>query len=151
LIKDKNILQGYLDGVVSCAYTDIIVNVLTCIFNGLDFENKTDPHFRLIRIIVCSLKALNNILKQSSTSFFYDQTEPTIADYFAFEAFAVARDYHKKVIPNDEDCQVLGKLEQIMKQRPGLANYLNKGLLFKRFTGSPKEHDYLTKLAELKN
>ncbi len=35
-----------------------------------------------------------------------------------------------------------------MKERPGLANYFNKGLLFKRITGSPKENEYMAKLAE---
>ncbi|CAF1407837.1 unnamed protein product, partial [Rotaria sordida] len=69
-----------------------------------------------------------------STSFYYDQLEPTITDYFVFEAFTVARDYHDKLIPNREDCQELIKLEQIMKERPGLANDFNKDLLFKRFT-----------------
>lgn len=37
-----------------------------------------------------------------------------------------------------------------MKERPALANYFSKGLLFKRFTGSPKENDYMKKLAETK-
>ncbi len=97
-------------------------------------------------MIPSALQALNKLLTKSSTCFFYDQIEPTIADYFAFEAYTIARDYHQNVLPNDDNCQALKKLEQIMKQRPALANYFAKGLLFKRFTGSPKENDYITKL-----
>jgi hypothetical protein len=37
-----------------------------------------------------------------------------------------------------------------MKERPALANYFHKGLLFKRYTASPKEPDYITKLNQTK-
>lgn len=37
-----------------------------------------------------------------------------------------------------------------MKERPALANYFKQGLLFKRFSGSPKENEYMKKLAEIK-
>jgi glutathione S-transferase len=147
-INDKDLLQGYIDGVVSCAYTDIITNIITTIWNNVDFTDETTPLGRLGKKIPNDLKALNNLLKKSSTSFYYDQTEPTIADYFVFEAFTLTRDVYKNLIPNGEDCQALIKHEQIMKERPGLANYFNKGLLFKRITGSPKENEYMAKLAE---
>ncbi len=123
---------------------------MLCIFNGLDFDNPNDPAYRYIKVIASSIKQLNNLLSKSSTSFFYDQNDPTIADYFAFEAYTIARDYHEKVLTTDDDCRALKKLEQIMKERPALANYFNKGLLFKCFSGSPKENDYMKKLAETK-
>ncbi|CAF1185320.1 unnamed protein product [Rotaria sordida] len=147
-IDDKDFLETYIDGVVSCAYTDIISNVITCIWSMINFVDETNPSNRFSRKIPNDLKALNNLLEKSSTSFYYDQTEPTIADYFVFEAFTMAHDYCKKLLPNKEDCQALIKLEHVMKERPAIANYLSKGLLFKRFTGSPKEIEYLTKLAE---
>ncbi|CAF5153471.1 unnamed protein product [Rotaria sp. Silwood1] len=149
-IDDKDLLHGYIDGVVSCAYTDIISSIVTCIWNCVSFTDENNPSFRLVKKITNDLKALNNLLKKSSTSFYYDQSEPTIADYFVFEAFTLARDYHEKVLPNEEDCQALIKLEEIMKQRPALANYFSKGLLFKRITGSSKESEYMATLAETK-
>ncbi|CAF3427532.1 unnamed protein product [Rotaria sp. Silwood1] len=149
-IDNEDFLHGYIDGVVSCAYTDIISNVITCIFSNLNFTDKNNPSYRLLRIISNNLKALNNLLKKSSTSFYYDQQEPTIADYFVFEAFTLARDYHEIVLPNEEDRQALIKHEQIMKERPALANYFSKGLLFKRITGSSKESEYMATLAETK-
>jgi hypothetical protein len=106
---------------------------------------------RFTRSIPSALRALTNLLKKSSTPFFYDQTEPTIADYFAFEAYIIACAYHSKVLPHEDDCQALKKLEQIMKERPAIADYFKKGLLFKRCTGSPKEEDYMAKLAKTKN
>jgi hypothetical protein len=147
-MNDKELLEVYLNGVVSCAYVDVIINVLICVFNGVDFENRNDQNYRLTKKIPSDLKALNNLLKKSSTSFYYDQTEPTIADYFVFEAFTITRDYYQKLIPNEENCRALVKLEELMKERPGLANYFSKGLLFKRITGSPKESAYMAKLAE---
>jgi glutathione S-transferase len=103
---------------------------------------------RTAKRIPAILKTLNSLLQKSSTSFYYDQTEPTIADYFIFEAFTIARDYHRRLIPNEEDCQALKKLEQTMRSRPGLAHYFSKGLLFKRITGSPKEAEYIANLAK---
>ncbi len=144
-IDDKNIIQAYVDGIVSCSYFDVITHVLTCVYNGLDFNNQNDPNFRFTRMIPSALQSLNRILEKSSTSYFYDQAEPTTADYFAFEAYMIARDYHQKVLARDEYCQALKKLEQTMKQQPAIANYFAKGLLFKRFTGSPKENDYMKK------
>ena len=148
LINDKNLLEVYINGVVSCAYIDVITNVLTCIFNGVNFEDRHDQNYSLTKKILSDLKALNNLLKKSSTSFYYDQTEPTIADYFVFEAYTLARDYYQKLIPNGEYCQALIKHEQIMKERPGLANYFNRGLLSKRITGSSKENEYMAKLTK---
>ncbi|CAF4024910.1 unnamed protein product, partial [Rotaria sordida] len=138
-IVDQDLLHGYIDGVVSCAYTDVILNSFLCIGSMVDFSDENNLMYRLTKNISNVLKLLNNLLKKSSTSFYYDQLEPTIADYFVFEAFTIARDYHHKLIPNEEDCQELMKLEQIMKERPGLANYFNKDLLFKRFTASLTE------------
>ena len=113
----------------------------------IDFVDDSNPSNRLSRKIPNDLKALNNLLEQSSTSFYYDQREPTIADYFVFEAFTMARDYSKKLVPQD-DCRALMQLEQVMRERPALANYFHRGALAKRFTGFPKETDYLTKLAQ---
>ncbi|UJR08594.1 hypothetical protein I4U23_012853 [Adineta vaga] len=147
-IDEEDVLHGYIDGVVSCAYTDIISNVLTCIWSAADFVTESNPMNRMTKKVPNDLKALNNLLKKSSTSFFYDQTEPTIADYFVFEAFTLARDYTEKMLPGEDDRQALVKLEKVMLERPGISNYFNKGLLFKRFTGSPKEDEYLAKLPE---
>jgi len=149
-VKDKDMLYGYIDGVVSCAYTDVICNILTCIWGMVDFVDDSNMLNRLTKKIPTDLKALNSILKKSSTSFFYDQTEPTIADYFTFEAFSAAKDYCLKLIPDETNRQALENLENVMKQRPAIQNYLNKGLLYKRFTGSPKEIEYIAKLAEMK-
>jgi len=150
-IDDEDILHSYIDGVVSCAFTDIIMNVLTCIWLMVDFVDETNPMNLLTKRIPNDLKNLNSLLEKSSTSFYYDQLEPTIADYFVFEAYTGARDYSKKLLPNEENRQALDKLEQIMKERPAIANYLNKGLLYKRFSGSPKESEYIAKLAETQN
>jgi len=46
-IHDKDLLYGYIDGVVSCAYTDIILNVLTCISSMVDFTDETNPMHRM--------------------------------------------------------------------------------------------------------
>ncbi|CAF3730952.1 unnamed protein product [Rotaria socialis] len=149
-IKDEDLLHGYIDGVVSCAYTDVISSVLICIWSCTQFGEDNNPSSRFVVKISNDLKALNNLLKKSSTSFYYDQPEPTIADYFVLEAFTIARDYHQELIPNEDDVQALMKLERIMKERPALANYFNKGSLFKRFTGSPKEIEYMATLAATK-
>ena len=148
-IDDTDVLHGYIDGVVSCAYTDIIINILLCIWMMVDFVDEKNPLNRLTKKIPNDLKTLNNLLAKSSTSFYYDQLEATIADYFVFEAFTAARDYCPKLLPNKEDCQALAKLEQVMRERPALVNYFSKDLLYKRFSGSPKESEYIAKLAEL--
>ena len=147
-ITNENFLHAYLDGVVSCAYTDIIFNVLTCIWSMADFVDESNPMNRMARKIPTDLKALNSLLTKSSTVFYYDQSEPTIADYFVFEAFTAARDYCLKLLPDKDNRQALEKLEETMKQRPAIANYLARDLLYKRFSGSPSEGDYITKLAE---
>jgi hypothetical protein len=147
-VDDKDLLHAYIDGVVSCAYTDIITNILTCVWLMVDFVDENNPINRLTKKIPNDLKALNTLLEKSSTSFYYDQPEPTIADYFVFEAFTAARDYCKKLLPNEENRKALDKLEQTMKERPAFANYFNKGLLYKRFSGSPTEAEYIAKLAE---
>ena len=145
-ITDRDVLRGYIDGVVSCAYTDIITNLLTCIWNLADFIDETKPINRMNRKIPADLQALNNLLSKSSTTFFYDQNEPTIADYFVYEAFTATRDYYVKLLPNDENRQALDRLEKVMKERAGLKKYFDQGLLFKRFTGSPKENEYIAEL-----
>ncbi|CAF0994706.1 unnamed protein product [Adineta steineri] len=147
-VYDKDFLETYINGVVSCAYTDIISNLITCIWSMINFVDENNPSNRLSKKVSNDLKALNDLLVKSSTSFYYDQTEPTIADYFVFEAFTMAQDYSKKFLPNEKNCQSLIKLECVMKERPAIANYLNNGSLFTRFTGSPKEIQYLTKLSE---
>jgi hypothetical protein len=114
----------------------------------IDFVDETNPMNSLAKKIPRDLKTLNDLLKKSSTSFYYDQPEPTIADYFVFEAYAAAQDYCVKLLPAKDDRQALENLEQKMKERPGLANYFNQGLLYKRFSGSPKEAEYISKLAE---
>ena len=115
----------------------------------MDFIDENNPSNRLTKKIPGDLKALNSLLEKSSTGFYYDQSEPTIADYFVFEAFTAARDYSKKLIPNEENRQALEKHEQSIKQRPAIGNYLKKGLLYKRFCGSPTELEYMAKLTEI--
>ncbi|CAF4337056.1 unnamed protein product [Rotaria socialis] len=39
-IDDKDLLHGYIDGVVPCAYTDVIFNILQCIWTMIDFVRK---------------------------------------------------------------------------------------------------------------
>ena len=93
--------------------------------------DKKNPMSLLIQKILNDLKSLNDLLEKSFTVFYYDQMEPTIADYFVFEAYTIARDYHQTLMPKEENHQALMKLEQTMKERPELANYFSKGLLFK--------------------
>ena len=145
-IVDEDFLHGYLDGVVSCAYTDIICNILMCIWSKADFVDENNPVNRTTKKIPSDLKALNSLLAKSSTPFFYDQTEPTIADYFVFEAVTAAQDYSSRLLPDQENRQALEKLVESIKQRPGIADYLAKGLLYKRFSGSPTEAEYIAKL-----
>jgi len=52
------------------------------------------------------------------------------------------------LLPNNYDA--LAKLEQIMKERPALANYFKNDRLLKRFPAALHEDEYLTKLAEIK-
>ncbi|CAF2142405.1 unnamed protein product [Rotaria magnacalcarata] len=107
-------------------------------------KNPTNP---LARKFQNGLNSLNSLVRKSSTSFYYDQPEPTIADYFVFEAYTAARDYCRKLLPDEEDYQSLVKLKQMMRERPALANYFSKGLLFRCFTGSPKDSEYMARLA----
>ena len=146
-IDDEDILHGYIDGVVSCAYTDVISGVLSCIWNMVDLVDESNPAHRITKKIPGDLKALNSLLEKSSTGFYYDQPEPTIADYFVFEAFTLSRDFALKFLPAKEDRQALEKLERSIKDRPAIANYFAKGSLYKRFTGSPTEDIYMAKLA----
>lgn len=113
----------------------------------IDFVDEKNPSHRLTRKIPTDLKALNNLLEKSSTSFFYDQNEPTIGDFFVFEAFTMARDYSKKLIPNENECRALVEHERLIKSRPAIEKYFQRKLLSKRFTGFPKENEYLTKLS----
>ncbi|CAF4727630.1 unnamed protein product, partial [Rotaria magnacalcarata] len=73
-----------------------------------DFElplvDETNPRNVLVKKMSNDLKPLNSLLQKSSTRFYYDQTEPSIADYFVFEAFTASRDYCQKLLPNAEDC-----------------------------------------------
>ena len=112
----------------------------------MDFINESDPVGRLTKKIPTDMKALNSLLAKSATPFYYDQTKPTIADYFVFEAVTAARDYSSKLLPDKDNRQALEKLVESIKQRPAIANYLKKGLLYKRFCGSPTELEYMTKL-----
>ena len=146
--NDPILLEGYINGIVTCAYTDIIVNAFISMGTNSYFASKDSPQYYIVKIFQDNLESLNEILKKSSTSFFYDQIEPTIADYFAFEAYSVVHDMHPRLLP--ANCEALVKLEKIMKERPALANYFNNGRLFKRFTSFPNENEYLTKLAEIK-
>lgn len=146
-ITDREILYAFIDGVVSCAYTDIITNILTCVWEMADFIDESKPINRMARKIPADLQALNTLLKKSSTPFFYDQPEPTIADYFVFEAFTAAKDYCQKLLPAKEDREALVQLEHLIKQRPGPKKYFDQGSLFKRFSGSPKEAEYIADLA----
>jgi glutathione S-transferase len=146
--KDPVLLEGYINGVVTCAYTDVIIHAILCLWSTPDIENNDIPRYNPIKRIQNGLESLNTLLKQSSTSFFYDQKEPTIADYFAFEAYSIIRDIHPKFLSNN--CDALVKLEQAMKERPALANYFKNGRLFKRFCGSPYEDGYLASLAKIK-
>lgn len=142
---DPIVLEGYINGVVACAYTDIIEKVLLCLFSKPDIDNKNSPEYYPIKNAQDNIESLNMLLKQSSTSFFYDQTEPTVADYFAFEAYLVLHDIQPKLLPKNSDA--LAKLQQIMKERPALADYFKNGKLFKHFTAAPDEEGYLAKIA----
>ncbi|UJR08593.1 hypothetical protein I4U23_012852 [Adineta vaga] len=147
-INDPILLEAYLNGVVSCAYTDVIVNACKAIWESVDIENKESVAYYQIMGVRDNIASLNTLLKQSSTTFFYDQTEPTIADYFAFEAYLTARDIHSVFLPTD--CEALVKLEQTMKQRPALAEYFKNNRLFKRFTAASHEEEYLEKISKIK-
>ena len=145
---DQILLEGYLNGVTNCAYTDVISNALLCLWTAPDIEDKQSPAYNTIKKLQNGLETLNLLLQTSSTSFFYNQVEPTVADYFVFEAYSIVRDIHPKLLPNN--CDALVKHQQIMKERPALANYFKKGKLFKRFTAAPHEEGYLSKLAQIK-
>ena len=150
-ITDENILRTYIDGIVSCAYTDVIIPTLLCIFNATNLDDPNDAQIRFGKAIPSALKSLNALLAQSSTGYFYDQPEPTIADYFAFEAWMIARDYQQRVLPQKDDCGALIKLEQVMRERPALAKYFKEERLPKRFTGSAKEIAHMAELAKAKS
>ncbi|CAF3495205.1 unnamed protein product [Rotaria sp. Silwood1] len=149
--EDPTVFQALIDGVVSCAYTDVIFNLFMVLWNQVDFDDPNHPYARLVKKIAGDLKMLNDLLTKSSTSFFYDQDEPTIADYFVFYAFTLAKDFHSALLPVDEDSQALNKLEQVMRNRPALAKYFNESRLFNRFSGSPTEQQYRAKIAAKKN
>ena len=146
--SDSILLESYLNGVASSAYTDVIANILTCIWHSTTFELENNPQAYTVQRIRDTLDAFNVLLKQSSTSFFYDQLEPTIADYFVFEAYTVTRDVHAKFLPTT-NCDALEKLENIIKQRPAMKEYFQGGRLLKRFTAAPHEDEYLKKLSKL--
>lgn len=142
---DPILLEGYIDGVVKAAYTDIIEKMLISMFSRPDIKNKDTFEYYPIRQAEDSLESLNMLLKQSSTQFFYDQTEPTVGDYFVFEAYLITRDINKNLVT--KNCDALEKLVQIMQERPAIADYFKNGKLFKTFTAAPNEEEYLAKLA----
>ena len=146
-ITDPDLLHAYIDGVVSCAYIDVISNVTTCVWNKVNFVDDSGLMKRAIGQIASTLATLNHLLAKSSTPFYYDQPEPTIADYFVFEAYTIARDFDSRILPKEEDRLALMKLEKTMRERPALVNYFSKGLLFKRFSGLANESEYMATLA----
>ena len=145
---DPILLEGLLNGVMTCAYTDIIATALRSIWAAPDLENLESPENTRVRTIRDNLGSLNTILTQSSTPYFYDQTEPTVADYFFFEAYTLVRDIHRKLLP--QSCDALKKLDEIMKKRPALAKYFQNGRLLKRLTAAPHEEEYLAKISQIK-
>ncbi|CAF1020790.1 unnamed protein product [Didymodactylos carnosus] len=141
---DQELHMAQIDGVVSCAYTDVILNMLQSIWSNADFEDKNNSEYRLGIKITDSIKTLDKLLQQSSTSYFYNQQEPTIADYFVFESYTLVRDVAIKLYPSNE-CQALNKHEQAMKSQPGLNKYFRKNLLFETITASPTEDEWKQK------
>ena len=143
-IKDPDLLEAYLNGVMCCAYSDVIDNAFISIYKDLDPNDLKSPESQPLQRVHDALRALEELLAKSSTPFYYDQPEPTIADYFAFEAFSAARDIHERYLP--KKCPALSKLEEKMRERPGLASYFRRGLLPERFTGAPNESEYLARI-----
>ncbi|CAF4235335.1 unnamed protein product, partial [Rotaria magnacalcarata] len=39
-IDDKDLLHGYIDGVVQCAYAGVIFNILQCMWTMIDFADE---------------------------------------------------------------------------------------------------------------
>jgi len=148
-VNDMDVNMALLDGVVSCAYTDVICIVGDCILKSIDFNDSTGPLYSKIAKIASDLNTLDTILKQSSTKYFYDQQDATIADYFTFEAYTWAKLVSEKWAPSDK-CETLMKHEQTMKARPGLAKYFEKKLLLDRWTSSLNEQQWRKKLGEEK-
>ncbi|CAF1577583.1 unnamed protein product, partial [Didymodactylos carnosus] len=127
--------MALLDSVVSCAYTDILLNMFTCIWANADFNDKNSSCYRIGKKMAADTKVLDKLLKQSSTPFFYDQQEPTIADYFVFEAFTLLRDITPRLLhPIDDDCKTLQKHEQAMRAQPGIDKYFKLNLLHETVT-----------------
>ncbi|CAF4499304.1 unnamed protein product [Rotaria socialis] len=147
---DPVVFQGLIDGVVSCAYTDVIMSLFLILYNQVEFDNPEHAYAMLVKKIAGDFKMLNNLLAKSSTPFFYDQHEPTIADYFVFYAFTLAKDFHSALLPTEEDSEALRKFEQVMRERPALAKYFSESRLFDRFSGSPTEQEYRAKIAATK-
>ncbi|CAM4891453.1 unnamed protein product [Rotaria socialis] len=141
---------GLIDGVVSCAYTDVIMSLFLILYSQVEFDNPEHAYAMLVKKIAGDFKMLNNLLAKSSTPFFYDQHEPTIADYFVFYAFTLAKDFHSALLPTEEDSEALRKFEQVMRERPALAKYFSESRLFDRFSGSPTEQEYRAKIAATK-
>lgn len=149
--EDPVVFRGLIDGVMSCAYTDIIMSTFLVLYNQLDFDDPNHPYARLAKKIVDDFKTLENLLAKSTTPFFYDQDEPTIADYFVFYAFQLAKDFHSTLVPDANEAKALNKLDQTMRSRPALAKYFDEGRLFNRFSGSPTEEEYRAKLVSKKD
>jgi glutathione S-transferase len=121
--------------------------VFVMIYNQVDFYDPTHPYASLVKKVADEFKNLNVLLEQSSTSYFYDQDQPTVADYFVFYAFTVAKELHRCLVPAENESQLLNKHEQLMRARPALAKYFNEGRLHNRLSGSPTEEQYRAKLA----
>jgi len=145
---DMDVHMALIDGIVSCAYTDVISTLLVCIWMSTDLHDDTKPEYRMVRKIAGDLKTLDGVLKQSSTKYFYDQQDPTIADYFVFEAYTFARDVCSVKLTPSNQCETLKKHEETMKARPGLAKYFEKKLLYDIWTASPTEATWRKKMAE---
>ena len=67
--SDSILLESYLNGVASSAYTDVIANILMCIWHSTTFELENNPQAYTVQRIRDTLDAFNVLLKQSSTSF----------------------------------------------------------------------------------
>lgn len=139
---DPIVFHGLIDGVVSCAYTDVIFGIFMILYNQVDLDDSNHVYALLVKKVAVDLKMLNDLLKESLTVYFYDQDEPTIADYFVFYAFTMAKDLHSALLPTNDDSQALYKLEQTMRARPALAKYFHDNRLYNRLSGSPTEELY---------
>lgn len=140
--QNDDLLESKINGIASCAYNDVIENLFYFLWYKAKVNDPDDPEsFRLQRIRQ-SLQCLNEILSQSSTTFFYDEKRPTIGDFFTFEAFELAKTLHRRFLPEKFDA--LENLSNVMKNRPAL-----KFLPMKKLTAAPHEDEYLEKISKI--